>query len=93
MLRNLLIQLYNILIVKNPLFKNKWISFLTFFLLALAIRLILFSTVWYNLKHGSSGPYGSGAVGLFKEGKFTTTQYEEDHIYDSKNMSKKLALN
>ncbi len=27
-------------------------------------------------------------MGLFKEGKFTTTQYEEDHIYDSKNMSK-----
>lgn len=88
MFKRLLIQLYNIVIIRNPLFNNKWISFLTFFLLALAIRLILFSTVWYNLKHGSSGAYGSGAVGLFKEGKFTTTQYEEDQIYDSKNMSK-----
>jgi hypothetical protein len=83
MLKRLLNLLFN-----NPLFNNKKVSFLIFFLLALTIRLVLFTTVWYNLKHGSSGPYGSGAVGLLKEGKFTTTQYEEDQIYDSKNMSK-----
>jgi hypothetical protein len=57
-------------------------------LLSLTIRLILFTTIWYNLKHGSSGAYGSGAVGLMKEGKFTTSEYEVNLIYDSKNISK-----
>jgi hypothetical protein len=80
-------SLNNILFISNPLFKHKWVSFMTFFLAALVIRLTLFGTVWDNLKHGSSGSYGSGAVGLVKEGRFTTTQEEKDQIYDSKNMN------
>jgi hypothetical protein len=72
----------------NFLFQNKKFSFLLFFIVALTVRLVLFTTIWYNLKHGSSGAYGSGAVGLFKEGKFTTTEYEEKTIYNSDNISK-----